>query len=110
MLKPNKSKIVANVLCVKKYMFPDVEILVKILKTEDVNGFVNVISTNTVLSVFPLFIKDEKNKIIFEEPVNIKNFICYYLLPGDTISGEIRCSGDERNKKYFINGIERLTK
>lgn len=107
-IMPNRAKIIGEVIEVKRADFPEVEITLKIIETNDVADYANFTSTGMVLKAGIQFIKDKDGEIIFSNLENIKKICSFYLLKEDLISAELRYHGDERGGKWFIHYIERV--
>ncbi len=104
---PNRSEIRAEVISVKRSDFPLAELTLRILESIEVSNYVNILSEGQVIVAEPRYNRDPDGNIIWDDPENIRNFVAYYLLPKDIITGLAFMRGDERGQRWFVDDLNR---
>ncbi|PMQ01501.1 MAG: hypothetical protein CBR30_05735 [Dictyoglomus sp. NZ13-RE01] len=91
----NRSKVIARVRGVILGEFPHVELILEILKSENVEGYKNFAKENQIILATP-----------FSQTQDL--FLCYFLRPSDEVLCLLEFVGDERKRGWIIRSIKRL--
>lgn len=108
---PNKSRLVAKVLEVEKSEFPKVLLMIEILESREEEGSANLLEEGEIIRVTPNYIyeyADGTSKLLYDHPLNIQNFVAYYLCPGDKITAIASAKSLRWDLSWSIMEIERL--
>ncbi|HOJ93137.1 MAG TPA: hypothetical protein PKW23_05740 [Dictyoglomaceae bacterium] len=91
----NRSRVLAKVKAVILYDFPNVELVLQVIKSENIEGYRNLVKDGQIILASPLH--EDKDL-----------FLCYYLKPYDEVNCVLELVGDERGRKWIIREIERV--
>ncbi|MGB9788910.1 MULTISPECIES: hypothetical protein [Dictyoglomus] len=102
----NRSKVIARVRAVFLKDFPFSEIVLEILKSENVEGFKNFAEVGDIILVYPISLKPNISSAgDFERRIL---YTCYFLKPGDMVRAEIEFIGDEVMRGWVVRDVERI--
>ena len=99
---PNRSRIIAKVVGVKKLDYPKAELTLQIKEINDILGYKNLLTSKKEIKAYPQFITDYDGSILMLLPQNTKLFELYNLSIGKRISAEITYCGDEKRGGWEI--------
>lgn len=90
----NRSKVIARVKVVILRDFPNGELILEVLESEDIKGYKNFAKKGDIIIA----------NFVPKEP---SLYFCYFLKPKDEISAILEFVGDERKRMWILREVER---